>query len=267
MHRIIKAMRGRAIRLTLASVLVLLALPAVAGACESWTPPPGCYNGQTEEECLRGIANYANEHGILGSGTEAARIRAAEEHYQACEKYEKELAEIHERGERERAEAILKYEERLHEIAEERKRYEQQQAEAKYAREHPTPPLAPPPPPPAPTPPSITAFAASSSVKLSTGTGTITAGCGAASNETCTFALTLVATLHGAHASAVKHVTVGTVTGNVAGGMSGKLMVKLNSRGRGYLKHNSLHLEATGTVKSTAGLVTKISRHLTIKKK
>ena len=137
-----------------------------------------------------------------------------------------------------------------------------------------TPKSSPPPasPPPAattppPTPPSITAFASSGSVKLSSGTGTIAAGCGAASNETCTFALTLVATVHGAHASAVKHVTVGTVTGNVQGGKSGKLAVKLNSRGRGYLKHNSLHLEATGSVKSTAGLVTKISRHLTIKKK
>ena len=266
MHRIIKAMRGRAIRPTLVLVLVLLALPAVARACESWTPPPGCHNGQNEQECLQGIRNKANEEGILTSGIEAARIRAAEEHFQACEKYEKEVAEIHERGERERAEAIRTYEERLHEIAEQQKREEQQQAEAKYAREHPTPPPTPP-PAPVPTPPSITAFASSSGVKLSSGTGTITAGCGAASNETCTFALTLVATVHGAHTSAVKHVTVGTVTGNVQGGKSGKLTVKLNSRGRGYLKHNSLHLEATGTVKSTAGLVTKISRHLTIKKK
>jgi hypothetical protein len=155
MHRIIGAMRGRAIRLTLASVLVLLALPALAGACESWTPPPGCYNGQTEEECLQGIRNYANERGIGGSGIEAARIRTAEEHFQACEKYEKEVAEIHERGERERAENNLKYEERLHEIAEQQKREEQQQAEAKYAREHPTPPSTPQPVAPPPSVPTL----------------------------------------------------------------------------------------------------------------
>jgi hypothetical protein len=140
MHRIITAMRGRAIRPTLALVVVLLGLPAVAGACESWTPPPGCHNGQNEQECLQGIQNKASEEGILTSGIYAERRRIVEEHFQACEKYEKEVAEIHERYERERAEAILKYEERLHEIAEQQKREEQQQAEAKYAREHPTPP-------------------------------------------------------------------------------------------------------------------------------
>ena len=245
MHRIVKAMRGRAIRSTLALVLVLLALPAVARACEPYVVPYEC------------TTRYLNEHGLLTSGWAA---RCAEERekgelpYARCVQSE---VETHERGERERAEANRKYEERLHEIAEEQKRYEQQQAEAKYAREHPTP---------QPTPLGITALASSGSVGLSSGTGTITAGCGAPSNETCTFALTLVATVHGAHASAVKHVTVGMVTGNVQGRKSGKLTVKLNSRGRGYLKHNSLHLEATGTVKRTAGLVTRISRHLTIKK-
>jgi hypothetical protein len=155
MHRIIKAMRGRAIRPTLALVLVLLALPAVARACESWTPPPGCHNGQNEQECLQGIQDKANEEGILTSGIYAERRRIVEEHFQACEKYEKEVAEIHERYERERAEAIRHYEERLHEIAEQQKREEQQQAEAKYAREHPT---LPPPSTPQPVAPLLPRF-------------------------------------------------------------------------------------------------------------
>jgi hypothetical protein len=233
------------------AAFALLVVPTIASAnCPTPTKPPHCWEAgiePTSGACGRYLKEREEETSL----------------YEQCLQSERE---IQERGERERAEANRKYEERLHEIAEEQKRYEQQQAEAKYAREHPTPPPAPP-PAPAPTPPSITAFASSSSVKLSSGIGTITAGCGAASNETCIFALTLVATVHGAHASAVKHVTVGTVTGNVQGGKSGKLTVKLNSRGRGYLKHNSLHLEATGAVKCTAGLVTKISRHLTIKKK
>jgi hypothetical protein len=230
----------------IAALAALLAVPAIATAnCPTPTKPPNCWEA--------GINPF--------SGACGRYLEEREEEIRSYEQCVQSERETQERGERERAEATRKYEERLHEIAEERKRYEQQQAEAKYAREHPTPPPAP------PAPPSITAFASSSSVKLSSGTGTITAGCGAASNETCTFALTLIATVHRAHASAVKHVTVGTVTGNVQGGKSGKLTVKLNSRGRGYLKHNSLHLQATGTVKSTAGLVAKISRHLTVKKK
>lgn len=116
-------------------------------------------------------------------------------------------------------------------------------------------------------PPGITGFASNGAVKLSSGTGTITAGCIAATNETCTVSLTLIASVKGGHASSTKHVTVGTVTGTVPGGRSGKLKVKLTSRGRGYLKHGTLHLEAKGTVKNTAGLVTKISRRLTIKKR
>ncbi len=91
------------------------------------------------------------------------------------------------------------------------------------------------PPPPSssttpPTAPTITAFASSSDVKLSSGIGTITAGCGAANTETCTFALTLIATVKGAHASSTKHVTIGTVTGSVPGGKSGKLTIKYSSR-------------------------------------
>jgi hypothetical protein len=248
-HRIIKAMGGRTIRPTLALGLVLLGLPAVAGA---YCAPPEEWHG-----CKPPI-----ESGKCGR--EVTEHEESERLYVQCLQSERE---IHEHYEREIAEANRKYEERLHEIAEEQKRYEQQQAEAKYAREHPAPIPAPPPAAPAPTPPSITAFASSSSVKLSNGIGTITAGCGAPIDETCIFALMLVATVHGAHASAVKHVAVGTVTGSVQGGKSGKLTVKLNSRGRGYLRHNSLHLEAAGIVKSTAGLVTRISRHLTIKKK
>ena len=244
MHQIVNAVRARTVRPTLILVLVLLGLPAVAGA---YCPPPEEWHG-----CKAPI-----ESGICGR--EITEHEASERLYEQCLQSEHESQE---RREREEAEAIRTYEQRLHEIAEEQKRYEQQQAEAKYAREHPTPP---PTPPPAPSPPSITAFA--SSVKLASGTGAIMAGCDAAGTETCTFALTLVATVHGAHASAVRRVVVGTVKGSVQAGKRGQLTVRLNAQGRRYLKHSSLHVRATGTVRSTAGLVTNISRHLTIKKK
>jgi fibronectin-binding autotransporter adhesin len=119
-----------------------------------------------------------------------------------------------------------------------------------------------------PKPPSVTSFATSLSVKLSSGAGTLTAGCGAPAEESCTFTLTLYATVKSAHASSTsKRVKVGTVSGKIQGGHVGKLTVKLNATGRSLLKHGSLHLEAKGTIKDTAGLVTQFHRSITIKKK
>jgi hypothetical protein len=132
----------------------------------------------------------------------------------------------------------------------------------------PTPPTpTPTPSAPKPTPASITSFATSLGIKLSSGSGTLTAGCGAPANEFCTFTLTLYASVKGGHASSVKRVKVGTVSGKIQGGHTGKLTVKLNATGRKYLKHGTLHLEAKGTVKDTAGLVTQFHHHLTVKKK
>jgi hypothetical protein len=133
----------------------------------------------------------------------------------------------------------------------------------------PTPTPTPnPTPTPKPTAPSVTSFATSLSVKLSSGVGTLTAGCGALADESCTFTLALYATVKSAHASSTsKRVKVGTVSGKIQGGHVGKLSVKLNATGRSLLKHGSLHLEAKGTVKDTAGIVVQFHRSITIKKK
>jgi hypothetical protein len=63
----------------------------------------------------------------------------------------------------------------------------------------------------------------------------------------------------------VKLVKAGTVTGKIEGGHVGKLIVKLNATGRKYLAHGTLHLEAKGTVKDSAGLITQFHRHITVK--
>ena len=137
----------------------------------------------------------------------------------------------------------------------------------------PTTPPTTPTPTPTPTPtaaataPSVSAFASTVGVKLSTGAGTLTATCGAPATESCTFSLTLFASVKNGHASSASKVNIGTVTGKLQGGKSGKLTVKLNKTGRKYLKHGTVHPEATGTVKDTAGLVTHFHKRVTIKKK
>jgi hypothetical protein len=113
----------------------------------------------------------------------------------------------------------------------------------------------------------VSAFASTVGVKLSTGAGTLTATCGAPATESCTFSLTLFASVKNGHASSASKVNIGTVTGKLQGGKSGKLTVKLNKTGRKYLKHGTVHPEATGTVKDTAGLVTHFHKRVTIKKK
>jgi hypothetical protein len=131
-------------RLTLILITMLvLAVPSIASACGPWTPPPGCHEGQTEQECLKGISNKANEEGILESGILAERLKTAEEHFQACERYEKELAENHERYEREIAENTKKYEEVLKHAEEVRHAEELRHLEE--LRRTPAPQVIPPP--------------------------------------------------------------------------------------------------------------------------
>ena len=128
----------------------------------------------------------------------------------------------------------------------------------------PTSTPAPTPTPAKPTPASVTSFTTSVGVKLSSGLGTLSAGCGAPATESCTFTLTLYASVKGAHAGS-KLVKVGTATGKIVGGHVGKLTIKLNASGRKYLAHGTLHLEAKGTIKDSAGLITQFHHHITIK--
>jgi hypothetical protein len=119
---------------------------------------------------------------------------------------------------------------------------------------------------PAPThrAPTISAFSRTVKVKQSKGTGTATASCGLPATEACSFSLTLYANVKHGHAAA--RVKVGSVTGRVAGGKSGRLALKLNAAGRRYLKRGSFHVEAKGAASSTAGLVTNFHRQVTIKR-
>jgi len=138
-----------------------------------------------------------------------------------------------------------------------------------------TPPPTTPTPTPTPTPeatakgtaPTVPAFASTVGVKLSTGVGTLTARCGAPATEWCTFSLTLFAGVKNGHASSASKVNVGTVTGKLQGGKSGKLALKLNRTGRKFLKQGTIHVEAAGTVKDTAGLVTHFHKRVAVKRK
>jgi fibronectin-binding autotransporter adhesin len=132
------------------------------------------------------------------------------------------------------------------------------------------PPVAPTPTPaspptPKPTAATITSFATTITVKLSSGAGTLAAGCGAPADESCAFTLTLFETVK--HGHKTTHVKLGSIAGAVQGGHVGKLTVKLDATGRKLLEHGTLHLEAKGTVRDTAGLLTQFHRDVTIKKK
>jgi hypothetical protein len=116
----------------------------------------------------------------------------------------------------------------------------------------------------APRAPYIARFSSAVKVKKSKGTGTATASCGLASTEACIVSLTLYATVKHGHAAA--RVKVGTVTGRIAGASTGRLALKLNAAGRRYLRRGSFHVEAKGTVRSTAGAVSSFSRRVAIKK-
>ena len=136
MHPIIRAGRGNlVVWLALFVALGGAVVPAIASAtCVAPTKPPHCWEAGIEPTS-GACGTYLTE-------------REHEEHlYEQC--LQSEL-EIRERGNANGLKPIDKYEERLHEIAEEQKRYEQQQAEAKYAREHPT---SPPPSPVSPVQP------------------------------------------------------------------------------------------------------------------
>src|SRR5664280_1369139 len=74
MHRIIKAMRGRAIRPTLALVLVLLGLPAVASA---YCPPPepwkGCKPPIESGKCGREITEHEENERLYAQCLQSER--------------------------------------------------------------------------------------------------------------------------------------------------------------------------------------------------
>jgi hypothetical protein len=124
----------------------------------------------------------------------------------------------------------------------------------------------PPEPTAPPSPPGVSSFATVVRVKLSTGVGKLTAGCRLPASEDCSFSLVLRASVKHGHASAASRVTVGTIRGTVPGAGSGKLTVRLNSAGRKYLRRGAFHAEAKGSVKSTAGLLTRFQRRVKIKK-
>lgn len=115
-------------------------------------------------------------------------------------------------------------------------------------------------------PPTVLAFASTVAVKLPGGVGTLAARCGAPTSESCTFSLTLFATRANGHARAGR-VAVGTLAGELKGGRSGKLVVRLTGAGRKRLHHGTMHVEAEGTLRDSAGLVTRFHRRVTIKRK
>jgi hypothetical protein len=112
----------------------------------------------------------------------------------------------------------------------------------------------------------ISAFGTVAKVKRKTGVGALVVGCRAAASETCTFSLSLYATVKRGHASSASRVKVGTARGKVRGGRSGKLLVRLNAAGRRYLNHSTFHVEARGTVKASSGVVSSVKRRITLKR-
>lgn len=113
--------------------------------------------------------------------------------------------------------------------------------------------------------PAVLAFSSVASVKLSSGAGVLTARCAAPASENCTFNVTLLASVRSGRTT--RHVTVGTVTGRIRGGSTGRLAIKLNAVGRSMLRHGTLHLEAKGTVRSDAGISLSFHRRITLKKR
>ncbi len=208
-------------------------------------------------------------------GSDESRL---EERLESDETYaELEAKEATEREAKEREEAAAKH--KAEEEAAAKRKAEEEAAAKRKAEETITPqPLAPPivvvttstPSPllvPTAIAPTVSAFASTVGVNLATGIGSLSASCAAPATEVCTFSLTLVARVKNGHASSAAKVKVGTVSGKSQGGKSGKLAVKLTKAGRKFLKHGAIHLEATGTVKDSAGLVTRFSRRVTVKKK
>ncbi len=112
----------------------------------------------------------------------------------------------------------------------------------------------------------LTFFPSGARVKPSTGVATLVAGCsGPLQSETCTFSFALDMTVRNGSASSAGRVKVGTITGTAPGGITGTLTLRLNTAGRRYLKGGALHLDAIGTVTTTARLVTHVDRRITVK--
>jgi hypothetical protein len=94
----------------------------------------------------------------------------------------------------------------------------------------------------------------------STGVATLVAGCsGPPLTESCTFSLVLKRDGGGAR--------VGVLGGRTPGGITGNLRLQLNAAGRRDLGAGTLHVVGTGTLTTSAQLVTKIRRRITLKKR
>jgi hypothetical protein len=114
-------------------------------------------------------------------------------------------------------------------------------------------------------PARLTFFPSGVRVKAN-GVGSLVAGCsGPPDTEVCAFSLVLRATVHSGSGS-TSHVQVGAISGRAPGGITGNLTLRLNTAGRRYLKAGALHVDGTGTVTTTARLVTPVHRRITIKR-
>jgi hypothetical protein len=108
-------------------------------------------------------------------------------------------------------------------------------------------------------PARLTFFPSVVSVKPS-GVATLVAGCsGPPYTESCTFALVLERDGGGAQ--------LGVLGGRAPGSITGNLTLRLNAAGRRDLAAGTLHVLATGTITTSAHLVTKVRRRLTLKKR
>jgi hypothetical protein len=108
-------------------------------------------------------------------------------------------------------------------------------------------------------PARLTFFPSVVSVKPN-GVATLVAGCsGPPSTESCTFSLVLKRDGGGAQ--------LGILGGRAPGGITGNLRLRLNAAGRRDLAAGTLHVIGTGTLTTSAHLVTKVRRRLILKKR
>jgi len=108
-------------------------------------------------------------------------------------------------------------------------------------------------------PARLTFFPSVVSVKPS-GAATLVAGCsGPPSTESCTFSLVLERAGGGSQ--------LGVLGGRAPGSITGNLKLRLNAAGRRALAAGTLHVLGTGTITTSAHVVTKVRRRLTLKRR
>jgi CSLREA domain-containing protein len=126
----------------------------------------------------------------------------------------------------------------------------------------PAPGLAPPKPPVAPSGKATLAGLAKSLRVTTKGTGRLSVSCRNVSGDRCRVNATLQITVKDHRGRTVK-TTVGTVTGTIAGGKKGTLVVKLNATGRRRLGHG-LAVRVAGSSANLAGAKVTISQKLSV---